>query len=95
MIPVFFPGVFIEKDEIKTVLARVGESVLLHTDVTEIQEDELICWKFADSSVNKQAEFSVIAKWDKTKTDENLYNEERFKNRLQLDHNAGSLIRTL
>uniref|UniRef100_A0A672K8M9 Immunoglobulin V-set domain-containing protein n=1 Tax=Sinocyclocheilus grahami TaxID=75366 RepID=A0A672K8M9_SINGR len=89
--PVFFPGAFIKKDEIKSVLVRVGESVTLHTDVTEIQEDELIRWKFADSNVNKQAEFSVIAKWDKTKTEENLYNEERFKDRLQLDHNTGSL----
>uniref|UniRef100_A0A8C2JC84 Ig-like domain-containing protein n=1 Tax=Cyprinus carpio TaxID=7962 RepID=A0A8C2JC84_CYPCA len=40
---------FVEKDEIKSVSAMVGETVTLHTDVTEIQEDELIRWKFADS----------------------------------------------
>ncbi len=38
--------------------------------------------------------FSVIAKWDKTSNEENLYNEERFKDRLQLHHNTGSLTIT-
>ncbi|XP_052446708.1 uncharacterized protein LOC127988145 isoform X2 [Carassius gibelio] len=87
-------GTLNEKDEIKSLLAMVGERVTLHTDLTEIQDDELIRWKFADFKVNKLAEFSVIAKWDKTKNEEYLYNEERFKDSLHLDHNTGSLTIT-
>lgn len=71
--------------------AMVGETVTLHANVTEIQKNELIRWKFAKSREYNQAAFSVIAKWDKTSNEENLYNEERFKDRLQLHHNTGSL----
>ncbi|XP_042605281.1 uncharacterized protein LOC122141566 [Cyprinus carpio] len=85
---------FIVKDEIKLMKMMRGQSVTLHTDLTEIEENELIWWKFADSSVNKEAEFSVIAKWDKTNNEENLCNEERFRDRLHLDHNTGSLTIT-
>uniref|UniRef100_A0A8C1T3M1 Uncharacterized protein n=1 Tax=Cyprinus carpio TaxID=7962 RepID=A0A8C1T3M1_CYPCA len=87
-------GDFIVKDEIKLMKTMRGQSVTLHTDLTEIEENELIWWKFADSSVNKEAEFSVIAKWDKTNNEENLCNEERFRDRLHLDHNTGSLTIT-
>ncbi|XP_042604894.1 uncharacterized protein LOC122141469 [Cyprinus carpio] len=85
---------FIVKDEIKLMKTMRGQSVTLHTDLTEIEENELIWWKFADSSVNKEAEFSVIAKWDKTNNKENLCNEERFRDRLHLHHNTGSLTIT-
>ncbi|XP_016360497.1 uncharacterized protein LOC107702635 isoform X3 [Sinocyclocheilus anshuiensis] len=85
---------FVEKDEIKSVSAMVGETVTLHTDVTEIQENELIRWKFADSKVYKLAEFFVIAKWDKTNNEEYLHDDKKFKDRLHLDHNTGSLIIT-
>ncbi|XP_051764534.1 uncharacterized protein LOC127520461 isoform X2 [Ctenopharyngodon idella] len=87
-------GSVVEKDEIKTLLVMVGQSLTLHTDVTEIQENELICWKFADSKGCHCAEFVVIAKWDKTNNEEYLYNEERFKDRLKLDHKTGSLTIT-
>uniref|UniRef100_A0A8C2JBJ0 Uncharacterized protein n=1 Tax=Cyprinus carpio TaxID=7962 RepID=A0A8C2JBJ0_CYPCA len=87
-------GDFIVKDEIKLMKTMRGQSVTLHTDVTEIEENELIWWKFADSSVNKEAEFSVIAKWDKTNNEENLCNEETFRDRLHLDHSTGSLTIT-
>ncbi|KAK2906652.1 hypothetical protein Q8A67_005637 [Cirrhinus molitorella] len=82
------------KDEIKSVLAMVGETVTLHSDVTEIQENELVRWKFADSKAHKLAEFFVIAKWDKTNKEEYLHNEEKFKERLRLEHNTGSLTIT-
>uniref|UniRef100_A0A8C1RHW9 Ig-like domain-containing protein n=1 Tax=Cyprinus carpio TaxID=7962 RepID=A0A8C1RHW9_CYPCA len=85
---------FVEKDEIKSVSAMVGETVTLHTDVTEIQEDELIRWKFADSKVCKLAEFFVIAKWDKTNNEEYLHDDNKFKDRLHLDHDTGSLVIT-
>ncbi|XP_052446725.1 SLAM family member 5-like isoform X1 [Carassius gibelio] len=85
---------FVEKDEIKSVIAMVGERVTLHTDLTEIKEDELIRWKFADSKIYKFAEFFVIAKWDKTNNEEYLHDDHKFKDRLHLDHNTGSLIIT-
>ncbi|XP_016107281.1 uncharacterized protein [Sinocyclocheilus grahami] len=85
---------FVEKDEVKSVSAMVGETVTLHTDVTEIQENELICWKFADSKVYELAEFFVIAKWDKTNNEEYLHDDKKFKDSLHLDHNTGSLIIT-
>lgn len=90
----FFSDTFVEKDEIKSVSAMVGETVTLHTDVTEIQEDELIRWKFADSKVCKLAEFFVIAKWDKTNNEEYLHDDNKFKDRLHLDHDTGSLVIT-
>ncbi|XP_073700872.1 uncharacterized protein [Garra rufa] len=85
---------FVEKDEMKSVSAMVGQTVTLHTDVTEIQENELVRWKFADSKVHKLAEFFVIAKWHKTNQEEYLHNEDKFKDRLLLDHNTGSLAIT-
>ncbi|XP_050950253.1 uncharacterized protein LOC127153278 isoform X5 [Labeo rohita] len=85
---------FVEKDEIKSVSAMEGQTVTLHTDVTKIQENELVRWKFADSKLYKLAEFFVIAKWDKTNNEEYLHDEEKFKDRLQLDHNTGSLTIT-
>ncbi|XP_067252788.1 SLAM family member 5-like isoform X5 [Chanodichthys erythropterus] len=84
-------GVFSEKDEIKSLSVIEGESLTLYTDVTEIQENERICWKFADSEERHCAEFVVIAKWDKPNNEEYLYNEERFKDCLKLDHKTGSL----
>ncbi|XP_051764525.1 SLAM family member 5-like isoform X9 [Ctenopharyngodon idella] len=87
-------GVFIEKDEIKSLFVIEGESLTLYTDVTEIQENELIRWKFADSEKRHCAEFVVIAKWYKTNNEEYLYNEEIFKDCLKLDHKTGSLTIT-
>uniref|UniRef100_A0A672MA82 Ig-like domain-containing protein n=1 Tax=Sinocyclocheilus grahami TaxID=75366 RepID=A0A672MA82_SINGR len=92
--PYLFSDTFVEKDEVKSVSAMVGETVTLHTDVTEIQENELICWKFADSKVYELAEFFVIAKWDKTNNEEYLHDDKKFKDSLHLDHNTGSLIIT-
>ncbi|XP_039538316.1 SLAM family member 5-like [Pimephales promelas] len=84
-------GQVVEKDEIKTKLVMVGDPVTLHTDITEIQENQLIRWKFADSKRHNRAEFTIITEWDKTNNEEHFYNEERFKDHLQLDHNTGSL----
>jgi len=69
----------------------VGDPVTLHTDITEIQENQLIRWKFADSKRHNRAEFTVITEWDKTNNEEHFYNEERFNDHLKLDHNTGSL----
>lgn len=72
----------------------VGQSFTLPTVVSEIQENERIRWKFACSKGFNSTEFVVIAKWDKTNDKEYLYNEERFKDCLKLDHKTGSLTIT-
>ncbi|XP_067252792.1 SLAM family member 5-like isoform X1 [Chanodichthys erythropterus] len=87
-------GSIVEKDEIKSLLVMVGQPFTLLTVVSEIQENERICWKFACSKGCNSTEFVVIAKWDKTNDEEYLYNEERFKDCLKLDHKTGSLTIT-
>ncbi len=65
-----------------------GDSVTLHTDVTEIHEDDDILWKFG-------AEKSLIAKIKKKK---HIFtfngSDERFRDRLKLDDQSGSLTIT-
>ncbi len=66
-----------------------GDSVTLHTDVTEIREDDYILWIFG-------AEKSQIAKMKKRKLIFNTSDgpDERFRDRLKLDHQTGSLTIT-
>ncbi|CAM4659332.1 unnamed protein product [Leuciscus chuanchicus] len=66
-----------------------GDSVTLQTDVTEPHGDELIVWRFGD-------EGNLIAKCDIETKSSPLYNDidERFRDRLQLDHQTGSLTIT-
>ncbi|XP_067252779.1 uncharacterized protein [Chanodichthys erythropterus] len=87
-------SVTVDKDDFKTVSVKVGNSVTLNTEITEIQEDEVIEWRFANSKGNNRTEFAVIAEWNKTNNEEYLYNEEIFKDCLKLDHNTGSLTIT-
>ncbi|KAF4097242.1 SLAM family member 5-like [Onychostoma macrolepis] len=66
-----------------------GDSVTLHTGVTEIREDDDILWKFG-------AEKSQIAKMKKKKQIFSTYNgpDGRFRDRLKLDNQTGSLTIT-
>ncbi len=66
-----------------------GDSVTLHTNVTEIREDDDILWKFG-------AEKSQIAKMKKKKQIFSTYDGpgERFRDRLKLDNQTGSLTIT-
>ncbi len=66
-----------------------GDSVTLQTDDTEIHEDEDILWYFEDKK-------SVIAKINReTKTFFTFDGpDERFRDRLKLDHQTGSLTIT-
>ncbi len=63
-----------------------GDSVTLHTGVTEIREDDDIMWIFG-------AEKYQIAKMKKRKLIFNTSDgpDERFRDRLKLDHQTGSL----
>ncbi|KAK9978811.1 hypothetical protein ABG768_020549 [Culter alburnus] len=76
------------KGETKSVSETEGESVTLQTD-TETHGDELIVWRFGD-------EGKLIAKHDVEAKSLRLYNEsdERFRDRLKLDHHTGSLTIT-
>ncbi|KAL0161111.1 hypothetical protein M9458_044836, partial [Cirrhinus mrigala] len=73
--------------EMKIVSVMEGAPVTLH--VPEIHGDELIVWRFGD-------EGKLIAKHDVEAKSPTLYDEtdERFRDRLKLDHQTGSLIIT-
>uniref|UniRef100_A0A8C1ZWE4 Ig-like domain-containing protein n=1 Tax=Cyprinus carpio TaxID=7962 RepID=A0A8C1ZWE4_CYPCA len=68
----------------ESVSVMEGDSVTLHTDVTKIQEDEDILWKFGN-------EKSLIAQ---IKREKQIFPDERFRDRLKLDRQTGSLIIT-
>uniref|UniRef100_A0A8C1P882 Immunoglobulin domain-containing protein n=1 Tax=Cyprinus carpio TaxID=7962 RepID=A0A8C1P882_CYPCA len=61
-----------------------GDSVTLHTDVTTIHEDDDILWKFG-------AEKSLIAQINRPNQ---FFPDERFRDRLKLDRQTGSLTIT-
>ncbi len=84
VICVFSSGVFGE-----SVSVMEGDYVTLHTDVTEIREDDDILWKFG-------AEKSQIAKMKKKKLIFSTFDDPdgRFRDRLKLDHQTGSLTIT-
>ncbi|XP_051763425.1 SLAM family member 9-like isoform X2 [Ctenopharyngodon idella] len=72
-----------------SVSVMEGDSVTLNTDFTEIHEDEDILWKYG-------AENSLIAKMKKKNQTFNTYNgtDGRFRDRLKLDDQTGSLTIT-
>ncbi|ROL50578.1 CD48 antigen [Anabarilius grahami] len=67
-----------------------GDSVLLHTDVSELHEDNMILWKFG-------SENSLIAKISIERQIFSTFNDVldgRFRDRLKLDDQTGSLTIT-
>ncbi|KAK7136678.1 hypothetical protein R3I93_016886 [Phoxinus phoxinus] len=67
-----------------------GDSVTLHTNVTKIHEDDDILWKYG-------AENSLIAKISKENRISSTYDDVpdgRFRDRLKLDNQTGSLTIT-
>ncbi|KAL0153313.1 hypothetical protein M9458_051392, partial [Cirrhinus mrigala] len=76
------------KGEMKMESVKVGDRVTLQTDVTKLHGDELIVWRFGD-------EGKLIAKTDIEAKSSPLHDpDERFRDRLELDHQTGSLIIT-
>ncbi len=73
----------------ESVSVTERDSVTLYTGVTEIREDDDILWKFG-------AEKSHIAKMKKKKQIFSTYDvpDGRFRDRLKLDHQTGSLTIT-
>ncbi|XP_067272588.1 SLAM family member 9-like [Pseudorasbora parva] len=72
-----------------SVSVTEGDSVTLNTDLTEIREDDDILWKYG-------AENSLIAKMKKKNRTFSTYNgtDGRFRDRLKLDDQTGSLTIT-
>ncbi|KAF4097253.1 hypothetical protein G5714_021261 [Onychostoma macrolepis] len=70
----------------ESVSVMEGDSVTLNTDVTEIHENDDILWKFG-------ADTSPIAEISREKQIFSTYDgtDERFRDRLKLDHQTGSL----
>ncbi|ROJ49827.1 T-lymphocyte surface antigen Ly-9 [Anabarilius grahami] len=82
------PGVFAaETNEIQSV--KEGDSVTLNSDLTEIHEDDDILWKYG-------AENSLIAKISIEKQIFSIHDglDGRFRDRLKLDNQTGSLTIT-
>uniref|UniRef100_A0A673J1M7 Ig-like domain-containing protein n=1 Tax=Sinocyclocheilus rhinocerous TaxID=307959 RepID=A0A673J1M7_9TELE len=81
----YSPGVLGE-----TVSVMEGDSVTLNTEVTEIREDDDILWKFG-------ADNSLLAESSREKqifsTSDDVL-DGRFRDRLRLDHQTGSLTIT-
>ncbi len=73
----------------ESVSVMEGDSVTLHTDLTEIHEDDDVLWKYG-------AENSQIAKMKKKKHILSTFNgpDERFRDRLKMDDQTGSLTIT-
>ncbi len=73
-----------ETGGVKSVSVMEGDSVTLQNDATELQEDDLIVWRFGDKGI-------LLANID-VETNEASINvdDERFKERLQLNQ-TGSL----
>ncbi|XP_067272590.1 SLAM family member 5-like [Pseudorasbora parva] len=73
----------------ESVSVTEGDSVTLNTDFTKIREDDDILWKYG-------AENSLIAKMKKKNRTFSTYNgtDGRFRARLKLDHQTGSLTIT-
>ncbi|XDV23419.1 hypothetical protein PO909_027998, partial [Leuciscus waleckii] len=74
-----------ETDGVQSVSVMEGESVTLNTDVTEVQREDLIVWRFGDKGI-------LLAKID-VETNKTSLNkaDERFRDRLKLDQQTGSL----
>ncbi|KAK9967263.1 hypothetical protein ABG768_001670 [Culter alburnus] len=76
-------GVF-GADEVKSMSVMEGEFVTLHTDLTEIHEDDDILWKSAAKDIAKiSTEKQIISISNCT--------DGRFRDRLKLDDHTGSL----
>ncbi|KAA0711788.1 hypothetical protein E1301_Tti019103 [Triplophysa tibetana] len=77
-------GVF--GDEVKSVSVMEGHSVTLHTDVTHIQRDDTIDWRFGVNGL-------IIARIKRSVTLNPIYNEtiEIFRDRLKMNNQTGDL----
>lgn len=71
-------------DEMKTQEVSEGDSVTLHTGITEPQKYDQILWSFGPRG-------SVIAQIPERTSKTSFRDDERFRGRLQLDSETGDL----
>lgn len=73
----------------ETKLVKMGDSVTLNSGRTEIKDDDRILWKFGFEDI-------LIAEIKKRGNSKTVYNgpDGRFKDRLKLDNQTGSLTIT-
>ncbi|XP_052446842.1 uncharacterized protein LOC127988244 isoform X2 [Carassius gibelio] len=73
--------------ETEKVSVKEGDSLTLHTDVTEIQTIFFLMWMY-------ESQINIIAKIDGKTQTVSLYDVDdlRFEDRLQLDNKTGSLV---
>ncbi|XP_059424783.1 uncharacterized protein LOC132159265 [Carassius carassius] len=91
LVLLLFSGVSGDYSDERVISVLEGDSVTLNTDVTEIQRDDLILWSFRyQSSETRIAEIykQIISIYD------NKENNERFRDRLKIDEQTGSLTIT-
>ncbi len=77
-------------DAVESVSVLEGDSVSLNSGLTEMMDDDLILWRFGSENT-VIAEINVMA-GSVTVNDDVLGG--RFRDRLKLDHQTGSLIIT-
>ncbi|XP_059426083.1 uncharacterized protein LOC132160332 [Carassius carassius] len=82
--------VFGAEDEVKSVSVTEGESVDLQTNITELQTRDLITWTFG----YPETRIAQISKEDGNVPTYDDVLDGRFRNRLKLDHQTGSLTIT-
>ncbi|XP_048019818.1 uncharacterized protein LOC125250999 isoform X2 [Megalobrama amblycephala] len=70
-------------DGVKTLIVMEGDSITLNTSVTEIKRDDTILWMFGDDE--------YIAKMNEAAGLYFISEGERFRDRLSLDNQTGSL----
>jgi len=84
----FVPGVSgVYTDETETISVMEGDSVTLHTGVTEIQRNDLILWTFRP----QKSETRIAQIFEGTISMYDSVDNERFRDRLQIDEKTGSL----
>ncbi len=76
-----------ETNETQSLSVMEGDSVTLHTDVTEIHDGDEIMWNFG-------SEISPIAQINRASGIFTTHTDERFRDRLKLDDKTGSLTIT-
>ncbi len=77
-------------NEVESVSVLEGDSVTLNSGLTEMMDDDLILWRFG-------SENTLIAEIDVMADSVTVYDDvldERFRDRLKLDDQTGSLIIT-
>ncbi|XP_051549291.1 hepatocyte cell adhesion molecule-like [Myxocyprinus asiaticus] len=89
LISMILYGVFgADTDKVKSVSVMEGDSVTLHTDLTEIQDDDLIEWMFGAQNPD-----TVIAEINR-EANMTFLNMDQFRGRLQMNHKTGDLTIT-